>query len=251
MDGIKRNCLVIKTKDYRESDSLLTLLSPEGKFSAVMTGVKKGNAKLKFAAQIFFFGEFMFSKRGENFVVTGCSETESFYDIRNDIERYYAACAVLEVLNGAVPEEQEAAAPFLLALKCLSSLCYEKDISEFLILCFFLIKLFYYLGYDIKAKQSCAACGGEFGQFYFFDYDANGVVCGFCKTPFSSKISGAVWNAVKILKGVEHEGLASVKFSDEILSDVIRLLNNILNDKLGFKSKILISMLKNEAEDLL
>ena len=91
---IKVNALMLRAVDYNENDKILTFLCAEqGKISAGIKGVKKAGAKLKFASQPFCFAEYVLSKRGERYTVINCSETESFYDLRTDVMKFYAASA--------------------------------------------------------------------------------------------------------------------------------------------------------------
>lgn len=56
--------IVLFAEDYLESDKMVTLFSSEGEvFKAVMKGVKKQGAKLKFAAQPFSFCSFDVAKK--------------------------------------------------------------------------------------------------------------------------------------------------------------------------------------------
>ena len=52
----KTDALVLRTVDYGENDKMVTLFAADrGKIGVCMKGVKKANAKLKFAAQPFAF----------------------------------------------------------------------------------------------------------------------------------------------------------------------------------------------------
>ena len=89
------NALMLRSVDYKENDKILTLLTAErGKISAGIKGVKKAAAKLKFAAQPFCFAEYVLADRGGKYTVINASECESFYDLRTDINKFYAASAV-------------------------------------------------------------------------------------------------------------------------------------------------------------
>ena len=89
---VKVNALMLRAADYNENDKILTLLTAEnGKITAGIKGVKKAGAKLKFAAQPFCFAEYILSKKGDKYTVINASETESFYDLRTDINKFYAA----------------------------------------------------------------------------------------------------------------------------------------------------------------
>ena len=102
------NALMLRAADYNENDKILTLLTAErGKISAGIKGVKKAAAKLKFAAQPFCFAEYSLSQRGDRYTVTNAAECESFYDLRTDINKFYAASAAAEAANALTYEGDE------------------------------------------------------------------------------------------------------------------------------------------------
>ena len=97
MNDIKVNALMLRAVDYLENDKILTLLTAErGKITAGIKGVRKAGAKLKFAAQPFCFAEYVLAGRGGRYTVTQASEGESFYELRCNIDKFYAASAVCE-----------------------------------------------------------------------------------------------------------------------------------------------------------
>jgi len=74
------DAIVLKSQDYKENDKIVYLFSPaEGKFSAVLKGVKKASAKLKFAGEPFCFAEYTCVRRGDMATVINAMEKESFF----------------------------------------------------------------------------------------------------------------------------------------------------------------------------
>ena len=105
---IKTEAIVLQTVDYKDNDKLLTLFSPSlGKITAGIRGVKKPTAKLAFAAQPFCFAEYVLAERGGRYTVTSAYLHESFFSLRTDIVRFYAACAAAEVCRAILPENEE------------------------------------------------------------------------------------------------------------------------------------------------
>ena len=108
---IKVDALVLRTAPYGESDKMITLFSlQQGKISAAAKGVRKAGAKLRFAAQPFCFAEYVLAKRGERCTVTGASNIDGFYSLRENIEKFYAAAALVGIcdavlFDGIVNEE--------------------------------------------------------------------------------------------------------------------------------------------------
>lgn len=93
--------IVIRATDYKENDRVLTLFGEKGRFRAVIKGVKKLKAKLKFAAQVFNYGEYSLAERNGYFVVTNCSQINGFYELSYLTESYYAAAVAAELSDVA------------------------------------------------------------------------------------------------------------------------------------------------------
>ncbi len=195
---IKVNALMLRAVDYNENDKILTLLSAEhGKITAGIKGVKKPNAKLKFAAQPFCFAEYILARRGDKYTVINCSECESFYDLRTDINKFYAASAVIEAACALTYEGDECAEIFSACVRTLSEMCAGEErlpLIEFLV--FALRKS----GYGI-ALDNCAECGAELinKDKLRFDMDAGAFTCFDCGNGIGA--SQVTYNVLRKLDG--------------------------------------------------
>ena len=171
---IKLNAVTLRAADYGENDKILTLLTAEnGKITAGIKGVKKPNAKLKFAAQPFCFAEFVLVKKGDKLTVTNCSELESFYDLRTDINKFYAACAALEGAAAVTYEGGECGEIFYALVKTLSQISAGDERAPLIAFLNFLLTQ---AGYAISA-ESCSECGRDLtaAEKLRFDMDTGAV----------------------------------------------------------------------------
>lgn len=128
--------IVLFAEDYLESDKMVTLFSSEGEvFKAVMKGVKKQGAKLKFAAQPFSFCSFDVAKKGNRYTVTGASVIEELFSV-TDYDSYTYGCAMLEAAYRVCCY---AANPqiFVLLLRKLKELIYRNNNSKIVLTSFF------------------------------------------------------------------------------------------------------------------
>lgn len=176
---IKVNALMLRAVDYNENDKILTLLTAEyGKISAGIKGVKKAGAKLKFAAQPFCFAEYVLSKNGDKYTVINCSECESFYDLRTDVNKFYAASAVLEATLALTFEGGECSEIFYESVKTLTKMC---NGNEGLALVEFLLFALEKSGYAISA-DNCVVCGAPLTEAdtMRFDFDTGAFTCYDC-----------------------------------------------------------------------
>lgn len=199
---LKVNALVLRVADYGENDKILTLLTAEnGKITAGIKGVKKAGAKLKFAAQPFCFAEYILAFRGGRYTVINASECESFYDIRCDILRFYAACAVIEAADGLTYEGAECAKIFTECVKTLSALC-SGDISEALIK--FLLFSLKHSGYGV-VLDNCTECGSSLlhKDKLRFDMDTGAFTCFDCGS--GAGASRVTYNVLRKAEGKSYD----------------------------------------------
>ena len=196
------NAIMLRAVDYNENDKILTLLTAEnGKISAGIKGVKKAAAKLKFAAQPFCFAEYVLSKRGDKYTVINASECESFYDLRTDINKFYAASAAVEAANALTFEGDDCREIFYECVKALSEMCSG---GESLALIRFLLFALKASGYGINA-ENCVHCGASLlGENKLrFDMDTGSFTCGECGN--GAGASRVTYNVIRKLQGKEYE----------------------------------------------
>lgn len=200
---IKVNALVLKAVDYNENDKILTLLTAEyGKITAGIKGVKKPAAKLRFAAQPFCFAEYVLSEKSGKYTVINCSECESFFDLRTDICRFYAACAVIEAAAALTVEGEENADVFYGSVRALTKMCAGGDERAPLIeyLTFILGKS----GYALSAGD-CAVCGESLyaAEKMRFDMDMGTFTCFECGT--GAGASRSTYHTLRKAEGKEYD----------------------------------------------
>ena len=109
---IKTEAIVLRSIDYKDNDKLLTLFSPElGKITAGIKGVKKPKAKLAFSAQPFCFAEYVLAEKNGRYTVTAAYLHESFFELRSDVDAFYAACAAAEICRTLAQENERHEVP--------------------------------------------------------------------------------------------------------------------------------------------
>lgn len=117
--------IVLRSEDYKDYDKRLKLFTEEGEvLSAVIKGVKKPSAKLKFAAQPFAFCNFELSVKGGFYVVTGAMAIEDLCRI-GDYDVFSAGCVMLEASEKACAFQANPEL-FVLLLKRLKTLLYGQ-----------------------------------------------------------------------------------------------------------------------------
>ncbi len=222
MDNVKVNALMIRATDYGENDKILTLLTAEaGRITAGIKGVRKAGAKLKFAAQPFCFAEYILAERGGRYTVTQASECESFYELRCDVNKLYAASSVCEVAAALSYEGDDASAIFYAAIRSLSAMCNGDESMELIkFLVFVLVKS----GYGIGLER-CTECGASLvgKEKMRFDMNAGSFTCWECGDGYGT--GGATYNALRAAEGRSH--IASL-VTDEAKKRALKLLKEYI-----------------------
>ena len=218
---IKTKAIVVRAVPYHETDMIVTLVSAEhGKLTATARGCLKPKAKLRYAAEPLNFGDYILSGNNGRFVITDCSQIETFSPVTADIDKYYAASLTLEVLNKLTPDEAQPAL-FIHALTTLGELAYEdKDVDE--IVTDFLQNVLKVNGNDLDFKH-CNVCKCDITGDAFFDV-ADGIVCEHCKN-FGATLVDAVSRAY--LAGENRD------ISHELKMRANRTLADIMYELLG------------------
>ena len=191
---VKIKAICIKSIDYKDNDSLITLASLErGKILATVRGSKKQTSRLRFSASLFCFGEYILnvSKSGK-YIVTGCDLIDSFIPIREDIDKFYLASLMLEILdkNLITPNDRL----ILQTIKSIKALCYN-EVEEVSATIEYVYRSMLISGYGFP-KVECKVCGKK-SELYFDETTLDFV----CKT---HKVNKGVLLKDSVIKGLQY-----------------------------------------------
>ena len=202
----KVKAVVIGNKDYKEKDKLITLYTLEkGKMFCSMRGVRGEKAKLKTAKEIFCFGEYFIEEKGN--VITTVDVIDPLFSISADLDKYYEACAVIDVV-GKVADGESNPPLFIALLKCLKAICYD-NLPKFYCIDKFLIDIFGGCGYFFLSDK-CSSCGALLGPKKYFNLDSGELLCPNCKNASCINVSGACYGALKALYSTDYGNLSSL-----------------------------------------
>lgn len=219
---LKVKAIVTRAVPYNESDMIITLVGVDtGRITATAKGCLKPKAKLRYSAEPLNFGDYVLSGKNGRYVVTECSQIEAFSPITLDIERYYIATMILDVLQKTSQEPQPDI--FLIALESLNELAYT-DIPADDCATSFLSRLLKCNGIRLDFSH-CNSCGCDIeGSAYFKDSD--GIVCEHCKGFNSIEIDNTTR---KYLSGEE------VDIPHALKAKANMLLSELVNITLGVR----------------
>ncbi|MBE7077945.1 MAG: DNA repair protein RecO [Clostridiales bacterium] len=203
---IKTDAIVLQTLDYKDNDKLLTLFSPSlGKITAGIRGVKKPTAKLAFSAQPFCFAEYVLAEKGGRYTVTGAYLHESFFSLRYDIERFYAACAAAEVCLSILQENERYDGLFIGLIGCLKALALvEEDVAEALI--GFIQIALRESGYSLDLSF-LEECEGDIGERLWFDF-ADGRFTSLDRCTQGERVSVSTYHTLRKCAGLTYSETA-------------------------------------------
>ena len=162
MGELKTEGIVLRYADYKDADRMLTLLTPDyGLISVSARGVRRQNAKLRFAAELFTYGSYMLNDKNSRYALMGCVLQDSFYSLREDIDKMCAASAMVEIINYAGTQQPQ---PELFALLrgCLFTLCSGTPPKALLAL--FIARLLKISGY-LPEIEYCISSGSKAEYF--------------------------------------------------------------------------------------
>ncbi len=233
----KVKAIVISSKDFKEKDKQIVLFSLEkGKVTAFLKGVKGANAKLKFAKELFCFGDYVLTESKVGKIVTSCEPIDMFYDITQNYENFSQGALILDVLNTVVNFNETNTALFINTLKALKILAYEKVNPHYVSLKF-LIGIFEALGYKLSLNK-CCCCGGLFVNRRFLCLETGEITCLGCKSPQSIEISNSVHTALRILSTTDYEKLSTIKLVSGSEKEALFLLVQNFEQRFSKKLKI-------------
>lgn len=222
---IKTEAIVLQAIDYKDNDKLLTLFSPSlGKITAGIRGVKKPKAKLAFAAQPFCFAEYILAEKGGRYTVTSAYLHESFFALRCDLVRFYAACAMAEICLSILYENEEYEGLFVALIEGLKALALTEDDCAEAVLTFAVVAL-RESGYPLDLSFF-EECGGDIGQKLWFDF-ADGKFTTFDRCTQGERASVSTYHTLRKCAGLT--------YTDDALAGgrkrALRLIRAYLSEK--------------------
>jgi len=123
MEEIKTKAIVLNSKDFQDSDKIVSVFSADyGKISVKFNGVRKAKAKLKPLIQPFTLIDIECVKRGDFFNAKTGVVLSSFSRISIDYQKTICGFIIVEIINQILPKNKQESEIFIKTLKCLNEL---------------------------------------------------------------------------------------------------------------------------------
>ncbi len=215
--------VVIESHDSKDSDKDVLLFTLQnGKIWATLVGVRKEKAKLKVAKQTFCFADFFIETKGSKNIITSIDVIETFSGLSQDLNKYYEACGICEIVKKSMPYGFADSTLFLIFVKALKNICYSKTIFKYTITKF-LLDIFKFTGYGLD-NEFCHNCGAKIIDFRYIDFKVGDLVCSKCKSFYHKRVSKAEFAIMRIFSYTPYEKLETVKIDKEPLQSLLNVL---------------------------
>ena len=128
-EDIKTLAIVLRRTNYGEADRILNLITPEGKISAIVKGVRKARSKLAGGVEMFCLSELVIHLgRSEMGVVTSARMREHYSEIMKNYDRMTLAGMVLKQI-AKVAEQVDSPEWFDITRQCLTEINNGTNVS--------------------------------------------------------------------------------------------------------------------------
>ena len=172
--------IILRTRDYRESDRLITFFSrSQGQLTGIAKGARRSKKRFVHTLEPLSHVLITYADRSSSGLVRiDASELKNgFIELRNDVARLGYASLSCEVVLEMSPERQANPTLFALLNQYLKQLegKGEPENSSFL----FLLRMLGLSGYAPNL-QTCLRCGHDStaGQGWYFSISQGGLLCG-------------------------------------------------------------------------
>ena len=213
--------MVIRTVDYRDNDRILTLFTAEsGRVDAKARNCRKATSPLLGCTQPFTYGEYQLFYHKNKYIIDQGEVLESFYPLREDVEKYAAASLCASLCLEGVQAEERNEDIFSLLYHTLSFLTYgDSDPGD--LTAAFLIRFLALSGFRPAITQ-CAACGRDLREDPVIRFlpDKGGAVCAAC-SPVGRKIGRTALEAMRRILLLDDDQLFRVKLKAPLRAEVL------------------------------
>jgi DNA repair protein RecO (recombination protein O) len=238
--------IVLKKRDLRESDGLLTIFSEkEGKITAIAKGVKKTRSSLRGCVQPFCHSLLFYNRGKEMDLITQGKIIDFFGNSREDMNRTLYSMYLMELLDKSLMERVPMPDLYDTVIRILE-LINEQGLNQMLVR-YFECRLLVSLGYKPVIHQ-CAVCGSKQISDFNFSLVEGGLVCVSCVKPGDVLISlrGESAALIKLLCEGSLQAVQRVKASPAAMQQLEMFLERYLEYHLErrFKLKNTIRWLK-------
>ena len=240
--------IILRCRDLRESDQLLTIFSEkEGKITAVAKGVKKPKSSLRGCVQPFCHSLLHFKRGREMDLITQGKIIDFFGNSREDINRTLYSMYIMELLDKSLLERSPQPRLYAMLVEVLESL---NDLGlNLMLLRYFESSLMVNMGYK-PVLDRCVLCDRTDLSNYNFCLNEGGLLCASCAEQSQAQsliaLGGETVALLRLLGSTSTQAVQRVKASPAAMQQLEYFLERYLEYYLErrFKVKNTIRWLK-------
>lgn len=121
--------VVIRETAYKDNDKILNILTADyGKITVLAKGVRSIKSKNSPAVQLFCSSSFELAEKNGRYTLKTASLKDSFYSVRDNIERFSLASYFADVAGTVCAENNDETEMLRLLLNCLYAMSHYEDI---------------------------------------------------------------------------------------------------------------------------
>jgi DNA repair protein RecO (recombination protein O) len=242
----KTEGIVIKEIRFRETSKILTIFTKKyGKIHAMARGAYRPKSQLIANTQPFSYNDYYFFKGRNFYYINQADIIDSFYPIRENINRVMYGSYLLELIDLSTLEEEENEKLFLLLRKGLMVLSgLDKDFLKFILS--YELKYISFLGYKPYLDR-CVVCGRrKFAQFKF-SIEQGGIICSDCFSiePYCQNMDLTMYKSMKILLYTPLDKLLSIKLPKDAMFKLHEIMVKYILNKIDRREFNSLNMLKS------
>jgi len=230
MPTFKEEGIVIRKKDFGEADKILTIYTRgRGRITAFAPGARKVTSRKTSATELFTHGYYFFHQGKNMDVITEWEILNTFYQLREDLNKAALSFYMAELLNSLLVDGQPHYPTYRLFLESMSLLARAKESHELWVRAFE-VKVLNLHGFGPELYQ-CASCSNPLSAEKYFQMDHGGTVCVECledgllltedQLLFIRNLARRNWNELSRLKFEEQQLVDSEKILALYLRNVL------------------------------
>jgi len=240
----KKTGIILKTQDYKENASLLTILTSTGLVTLILRGAKKTSSKNHLLNNIF--SEISFNQTMDKTLntLTEAVVINSHYNIYQDIIKLNYVYVIVEkilVLNSSITDFNTLYSFLSKVLNLMDKTKYPNVLTSL-----FELKLCYLLGIGPSINR-CVVCNKK-TELNYFSISLGGILCNECKNSYSLHYNNEISTIIKYLYLINID-LVNDDFLEKCFpfyEEIDLIINQYYENYLDFKSKskLIISKLR-------
>ena len=241
MQPRKSKAIILRTKDFGESDRLVSFFSSRyGSLRGVAKGARRSSKRFVNSLNIFCLVNAEFRERRKSDLVwlNSCELIDGYQDIRNSYKLLSKASLMVEMAEILFPINVPSPGMFRLLRLALNALSHERNSEEIMLM--FQAQAMMLGGFGINVSK-CSLCGRSYKKEgrALFHPPSGSIVCTACEQE-SARIPGMYPETVHVLEKLQGADLPptdALSCNETIINELKKVLIIHIEHRLGRRLK--------------